>query len=495
MRRLRSLRLELLVWLTLPLAVVVAVNIWTTYRSALDMADLITDRMLLASATAIAEQTQVNNNVVEALIPPVALEMFDTGYGDRVYYRVETAADSEEQGRLLAGYADLPLPPGRPGVPADRPPAATSAPSAAAKGAASAGFAAIGGTPYTGRYRGQPLHLVAIDHAVVGSPAVPAVRVMVGVTLLAHGATVRRLWLDALGQQVLLLAAAGALGIIGLARGLGPLMRLRDEVRDREPDQLEPYALESVQSELRPLVAAMNHHMERVKKQMAAQRRFIANAAHQLRTPLTVLNMQATYALRAEEAGERATALGAIQAGTRRLAHLAGQLLTLSRASPGSRRPRHDAVDLAALARQVLESLSALAVERRIDLGLDETARPVVSGDETMLREMLVNLVDNALRYTPPGGSVTVALDQDGDAAVLRVQDTGPGIPAAEREQVFERFYRRQENATPEHPTEGSGLGLAIVKEVVDAAGGAITLRDPPTGTGLVVEVRLALRQ
>ncbi|HVI89039.1 MAG TPA: sensor histidine kinase N-terminal domain-containing protein, partial [Dongiaceae bacterium] len=310
----RSLRLELLVWLTLPLAAVVAVNVWTTYRSALDMADLITDRMLLASATAIAEQTQVNNNVVEALIPPVALEMFDTGYGDRVYYRVETAADAVGKGRLLAGYDDLPLPPQETNT------AVTRQPDPA--------IAVIGGTPYHGHYRGQQLHLMVIDHAVIGSPDVGAVRVMVGVTLLAHGATVQRLWLNALGQQVLLLAVAGALAIIGLARGLGPLMRLRDEVRNREPDQLEPFALESVQSELRPLVAALNHHMDRVKKQMAAQRRFIANAAHQLRTPLTVLNMQATYALREVDARERATALTAIQSGTRRLAHLAGQLLT-----------------------------------------------------------------------------------------------------------------------------------------------------------------------
>jgi two-component system sensor histidine kinase TctE len=474
---LRSLRLELLVWLTLPLAAVVAVNIWTTYRSALDMADLITDRMLLASATAIAEQTQVNNNVVEALIPPVSLEMFDTGYGDRVYYRVETAEDLPGKGRLLAGYDDLPLPPREAKDPAAR--------------QADADLVSVGGTPYSGRYRNQRLHLMAIEHAVIGSPGVGAVRVMVGVTLFAHGATVQRLWLNALGQQVLLLAVAGALAIIGLARGLGPLMRLRDEVRNREPDQLEPFAPESVQSELRPLVAALNHHMDRVKKQMAAQRRFIANAAHQLRTPLTVLNMQATYALREDDAAERASALTAIQSGTRRLAHLAGQLLTLSRASPGSRRPRHDPVDLAAVARQVLESLSALAVERHIDLGLDGDVAPVVTGDETMLREMLVNLVDNALRYTPGGGGVTVLLAEDDDAAVIIVQDTGPGIPAAERDQVFERFYRRQENATPEHPTEGSGLGLAIVKEVVDAAGGTIALRDAAAGTGLVVEVRL----
>ena len=469
----RSLRLELLIWLTLPLAAVVAVNVWTTYRSALGMADLITDRMLLASATAIAEQTQVNNQVVEALIPPVALEMFDTGHGDRVYYRVETGA-----GRLLAGYADLPLP------------------EAATVAAGRAGnIAESGGIAYGGHYRDQALHLVAIRHAIFGSPDVDAVRVMVGVTLNAHGETVQRLWLNALGQQVLLLAAAGALAIIGLARGLGPLMRLRDAVRAREPDQLEPFAPETVQGEIRPLVAALNHHMERVQKQMAAQRRFIANAAHQLRTPLTVLNMQATYALRETDQAERATALSGIQSGTRRLAHLAGQLLTLSRASPGSRRPRFDPVDLADIARQVLESLAALAIDRRIDLGLEAEAAPVVTGDETMLREMLMNLVDNALRYTPAGGSVTVSLQQVGAIAVLKVQDTGPGIPATERDHVFERFYRMQENATPDQPTEGSGLGLAIVKEVVDAAGGKIALGDPAAGTGLVVEVRLAVRE
>ncbi len=382
-------------------------------------------------------------------------------------------------GRLLAGYADLPMPGSD-----DTPPAGN-----AAVGNETAGVA------YVGAYRGQSLHLMALHHAVMGSAEVDAVRVMVGVTLKAHGETVRRLWLNALGQQVLLLAVAAGLAIIGLARGLGPLMRLRDEVQQRGPNQLDPFAPDSVQSELRPLVAALNHHMERVQKQMAAQRRFIANAAHQLRTPLTLLNMQATYALRETDPQERAGALTAIEDGTRRLAHLAGQLLTLSRASPGSRRPRQDEVDLAALARQVLESLSALAVARQIDLGLEAAVQPVITGDETMLREMLMNLVDNALRYTPAGGSVTVALAIDDDRASLLVQDTGPGIPAAEREQVFERFYRSQETGGERSGHQGSGLGLAIVKEVIEAAGAEIALRDAPSGSGLVVEVRLKMRR
>ena len=465
----RSLRFELLAWLLLPLAAVVAVNVWTTFRAAVEMADLTTDRMLVASALAIAEQTEVNGGVVEALIPPVALEMFNTGNEDRVYYRVENSA-----GRLLAGYPDLPPP-------------SKSAWDAAAR---------LDHAAYRGFYRDQSLHLVALTHPVVGAGPAEAVHVMVGVTLNSYREMVRRLWLDALGQQVLLLVAAGCLAIVGLARGLAPLMRLRDAVQQRPPNALDPFAVDTVQSELRPLVTALNQHMERVRKQMAAQRRFVANAAHQLRTPLTLLNMQATYALRETELHERDGALAAIQRGTQHLAHLAGQLLTLSRASSGSRRPRQDPADLGRIAGQVMETLSALAVSRRIDLALEAAPGIVVPGDETMLREMIVNLVDNALRYTPAGGSVTVGVKAVENRALLQVQDTGPGIPADEREHVFERFYRlsRTTEATEtEADRQGSGLGLAIVREIVDAAGGEIDLRDPPAGTGLLVEVSLPM--
>ncbi|WP_292327892.1 HAMP domain-containing sensor histidine kinase, partial [Mesorhizobium sp.] len=163
------------------------------------------------------------------------------------------------------------------------------------------------------------------------------------------------------------------------------------------------------------------------------------------------------------------------------------QLLTLSRAEPGSRRPRADRIDLTEAAREVLETHAPKAVERNIDLGLEQAGPVPVIGDGTMLREMIVNLVDNALRYTPAGGTVTVKLAAIGREGVLTVTDTGPGIPAEEREQVFERFYRIAGAAE-----EGSGLGLAIVREVVENAGGSVALGEA-AGSGLRVEVRLPL--
>lgn len=456
--RIDSLRLQLLRWLLLPLAGLVAVNVFTSWRQASATADLVTDRTLDASVRAIAEDVRIDRGVIDAIVPPVALEMFDTGHRDRVFYRVDTAA-----GRLLTGYPDLPLP---------EPPPKASAP-----------------VHFTGSYRGNDLRLAALSYPLVGATDGERVTVVVGVTLAGHAAMVRELWVGNFGQQLILLVAAGVLVIIGLGRGLAPLMRLREAVMEKGRDDLSPLPDHAVQSELRPLVAALNTYMGRVAGQMAAQRRFVANAAHQLRTPLALLATQVAFARRTGEAAERAEALAGAEESTRRLARLAAQLLTLSRAEPGSRRPRDEDIDLAQSARQVLEGLAHLAVERDIDLGLDVNAPAVTRGDGAMMREAVVNLVENALRYTPKGGTVTVTVDggagEAGSEAVLVVEDSGPGIPLEERDKVFERFYR-----VPGTPGEGSGIGLSIVREVVDGAGGTLILGTAAAG-GLRVEMRL----
>lgn len=456
--RIDSLRLQLLRWLLLPLAGLVAVNVFTSWRQAGATADLVTDRTLDASVRAIAEDVRIDRGVIDAIVPPVALEMFDTGHRDRVFYRVDTAA-----GRLLTGYPDLPLP---------EPPPKASAP-----------------VHFTGSYRGNDLRLAALSYPLVGATDGERVTVVVGVTLAGHAAMVRELWVGGFGQQLILLVAAGVLVIIGLGRGLAPLMRLREAVMEKGRDDLSPLPDHAVQSELRPLVAALNTYMGRVAGQMAAQRRFVANAAHQLRTPLALLSTQVAFARRTGEAAERAEALAGAEESTRRLARLAAQLLTLSRAEPGSRRPRDEDIDLAQSARQVLEGLAHLAVERDIDLGLDVNAPAVTRGDGAMMREAVVNLVDNALRYTPKGGTVTVTVDggagEAGSEAVLVVEDSGPGIPLEERDKVFERFYRVLGT-----PGEGSGIGLSIVREVVDGAGGTLILGTAAAG-GLRVEMRL----
>ncbi|MDX8480433.1 sensor histidine kinase N-terminal domain-containing protein [Mesorhizobium sp. VK24D] len=448
--RISSLRLQLLAWVVLPLAGLATVNLWTSHGNALATADLVTDRMLVGSARAIAEQVAMDDGVLYATIPPAALEMFDTGDRDRVYYRVETAG-----GRLLTGYPDLPKATQRDSIEAS--------------------------------YRDHRLRLLTLSQAVIGAGADSPIKVTVGVTLAGHDAMVKRLWLGAFAQQLALVAIAGLFVLLGLRRGLAPLIRLRDAVRSPSRSELDPVEVPGAQSEIRPLIDALNAYMARVRAQMAAQRRFIANAAHQLRTPLALLSTQASYALRETAADQRQEALVALQASSGRLARLAEQLLTLSRAEPGSRRPRADRIDLTEAARQVLEAHASRAIERDIDLGLEETGPVPVIGDGTMLREMIVNLVDNALRYSKPGGSVTVKLAAVGSEAQLTVTDEGPGIPPEEREHVFERFYR-----IPGSSEEGSGLGLAIVHEVVENAGGSVALGDAAAG-GLKVEVRLPL--
>jgi two-component system sensor histidine kinase TctE len=448
----RSLRLQLLGWVVLPLAGLAAVNLWTSRNSAFDTADLITDRMLIGSARAIAEQVSMFDGVLDATVPPAAIEMFDTGDHDSVYYRVETA-----EGRLLTGYPDLP-------VPSEH---------------------TANGLDVT--YHGQALRIRSYSHPIVGAGAASPILVTVGVTLAGHDAMARRLWFSAFARQFALVLIAGLFVLIGLRRGLTPLLKLRDAVRSRGKGDLAPISVPEAQSEIRPLIDALNAYMERVRAQMAAQRRFVANAAHQLRTPLALLSTQAAYARRETGAGARDEALSALQESTKRIARLAEQLLTLSRAEPGSRRPRADRIDLGEAARDVLANLAPVAVGRGVDLGL-EVDRPVpVIGDGTMLTEMIANLVDNALRYGRRGGCITVAVSVRGDEAALAVADNGPGIPPGEREQVFERFYRVTGTAE-----EGSGLGLAIVREVADNAGGRVTLSDTPGG-GLTVEIRLPL--
>jgi two-component system sensor histidine kinase TctE len=449
-----SLRLQLLAWLLVPLGLLAGLNGLASLFTARNAADLVTDRMLIASARVIAEQTRMEDGLMQVQVPPAAIEMFDTGEGDFVYYRVQN-----RNGDLYAGVPDLPMP---------------------AAGARDAAPSA-----YEADYHGRPLRLVALAHPLAGPGLDASVTVVVGVSLNSRDALVHHLWSVNFGQQLALLVTAGIFMIFGLKRGLAPLLRLRDAVLARDQASLEPFEAQGVQTEVRPLVVAMNQQMARVQMQLAAQHRFVTNAAHQLRTPLTLLNLQATYALRQIGTPEGVAALTAIQASTTQLSRLAGQLLTLSRAEPGSRRTRSDRVDLSALAARVLDDYAAPALARHVDLGFEERAPATVIGDATMIGEMLVNLVDNAVRYCPEGSTITVVVDREGPMAQLSVQDDGPGLPEEEHARVFERFYRVLGSEG-----EGSGLGLAIVKEVAETGGGSVALRSAP-GQGLSVTVRL----
>ena len=273
-----------------------------------------------------------------------------------------------------------------------------------------------------------------------------------------------------------------------VGRALAPLDRLARAVGSRTPSALDPIPEEGAPEEALPLVRSLNDLLGRLGAALVAQRAFVADAAHELRTPLAALKLQAQLVERARDHGERAASLADLLAGLDRATHVVQQLLTLARAEPGAAAaPPGEAVRLADLVAQAVADHALLAEAKRIDLGARQAAGEdtgaTVPGDPAALRTLLANIVDNAIRYTPGGGRVDVAAGVAGDRPYLEVSDDGPGIPAAERGRIFDRFYRR--GAAPD---SGSGLGLAIVKAIADRHGASVSVGDAPGG-GLTVRV------
>jgi len=294
----------------------------------------------------------------------------------------------------------------------------------------------------------------------------------------------------ALRTVVPLLVALPVLALLiwlTIARGLAPLDRVAAAVERRSPALLEPLSESALPREVQPLVGALNGLLGRLSQALAAQRSFIADAAHELRTPLTAVHLQAQLAERATTDAERRAALADLKGGLERATRLVEQLLTLAREEPGVADRPPATVDLPALAREVVADLAPLAAAKRIDLGLNADSRVQVRGDAEALATLLSNLVDNALRYTPEGGRVDVGVAIDTGRPVLSVRDSGPGIPEADRERVFDRFVR---GSVAAGAVRGSGLGLSIVKRIAERHGAAIAVGPGLNGAGAGISVR-----
>jgi two-component system sensor histidine kinase TctE len=265
----------------------------------------------------------------------------------------------------------------------------------------------------------------------------------------------------------------------GLTRGLAPLVSLREMIRRRRPDDLSPIDPRAAPEELEPLLNAFNELLQRMQQNLAAQRRFISEAAHQMKTPLAGLRTQAELALREPSAEDLRSSLRQIAASTERATHLINQLLSLARAEhQATDLAAFEAVNLAALAGEVLRDFVPLALARGIDLGLEPEPAGEVIGLPLLLRELLRNIVDNAIRYTPDGGTVTVRVRGEGKMVILETEDTGSGIPEGERYLVFERFYRVLGTRV-----DGTGLGLAIVREIAAQHDALVRLGFNPRST------------
>ncbi|SAK77045.1 periplasmic sensor signal transduction histidine kinase [Caballeronia glebae] len=435
-----SLRVRLLWWLLVPLAIYVFVTGKAAYDNARHTADLVQENTLLASARMIAGEVEWSDGRLLVDIPPAALEVFASPEGDQVFYNV-----SVDDGRLLAGVPDFP----------------TRA-------------AAHRDTPdyYDADLDGKPIRAVGFVRQMYDNGAIRRVLVSVGKTQASRDAMVRELWRPQLVRQIEMVLLAVALACIGLTFELRPLLKVKKEVMDRDPMQLEPLRVERMHTELRPIVEAINQCIARLGLQVAAQRRFIADAAHQLRTPLTLLETQLQFARQhCEMEPSLNETLAAMQRSNRSMVGLTNKLLLLAQAEAADyTQLARRKVDLAVIAQDVIEDLAMFAQKREIDLGAELDGAAWIIGHEGLLTALVYNLVENAIRYTQAGGHVTVAVTRDAPRVTLSVIDDGPGIPAEARSRVFEPFYRASAD------TEGTGLGLAIAKEIVQAHRGEIVL-------------------
>ena len=436
----RSLFGEILDWMLVPLLLLWPMSIAITYLVTKSIANHPFDRALEDNVTVLAQQVKMVDGRVAGMLPGSARDILRADDIDNVYYQV-----SGPRGELIDGDRDLPAPP----TVEDKPPSGNV------------------------QFRNEVMRggEVRIAYVYVDLPDMPPSHernlalVQVGETLEKRALLANEIIKGVILPQFIILPIALALVWFALSRGLSPLAELQRRIRERRPDDLSPIESGQVPEEISPLVRSLNDMLERLSLNIRTQKRFIADAAHQMKTPLAGMRMQSELALRETRQEEIRRSLEQLSKSSESATRLVNQLLALARAENQSpEAQRFTPIELSALARDIVHDWVQTSFTHRIDLGFEQPGYPVmVRGNPVMLRELLSNLIDNALRYTPQGGSVTVRVrgEQADGLALLEVEDTGPGIPSAERAHVFERFYRILGSNV-----EGSGLGLAIVREI-----------------------------
>ena len=439
-----SLRDGLLLRLLLPMCTVLLVSGVLSYVLALRFARESYDRSLLEDARDVASQVRVVGNEVRLDLPHAALEMLEWDGEDHVYYQVV----SERRG-IISGDTQLPLP-------------------LKLETAEQPLF-------YDGILHAQPVRAVSLR--VAGLETDDKVQVRIAETRHKREGMAGDIVAAVIVPQLMLIVFAALAIWGGVSTGLAPLERLAKAVDAHRRDDPTLLPVAGVPLEARPLVDAFNGLLSRLGDALSAQQRFIADAAHQLRTPLAALKVQLERTLREHDPALREQALQQLVESVDRTARLSNQLLLLARAEPGVSQGRFGRLDLQAVAFETGSRWVPSALQRGRDLGFAGTDSPVwLQGDALMLSELINNLLDNALRY---GGSrITLRVEEtDPHTAELSVEDNGRGIPKDERERVFERFHR-----VPGSAGDGSGLGLAIVFEIAHSHGATVALETPDAG-------------
>ncbi|EHK69732.1 MULTISPECIES: sensor histidine kinase [Pseudomonadaceae] len=451
-----SLRGRLLLRLVVLLAVILAVSSLAAYLNGRRLADVAYDRTLLASARTIAAGLSATNGTLRADVPYIALDNFAYDNVGRIFYQV-----LDTRGRLISGYEEIPPPPADAPLTRDYP--------------ALARF-------YNSTYRGKDVRVVSLAQPVSQPDLTGMAEIRVAETAEAREEVARSLLTDTLIRLGLM--GLGAILLVWMAVGaaLRPLERLRQAVEERGVDDLRPLPEVRAPQELLPLVHALEGFTLRLRRLFERQADFIANAAHELRTPLAAIKARVELGLREREPQAWYATLEETRASTDRLARLANQLLSLARIESGAQAIAEggaERLELSDLARELAMALAPLAHAKGVALAFEPFAKAPVIGEPTLLNELLCNLVENALAHSQSGGNIVVRVLAP---AVLEVEDDGPGIPANARAKVFERFQRLDPQSG------GAGLGLAIVGEICAAHRARIQLLDGALG-GLRVRV------
>jgi two-component system sensor histidine kinase TctE len=471
----RSLFGEILDWMLMPLLLLWPVSIGVTYLIAKSIANEPFDRALEDRVTVVAQQVKEVNGEVSVELPYAARDILRADDVDNVYFQIRGA-----ERQMISGDTDIPLPDEE-----DKP------------------------IPWSVMLRDAQMRNteVRIGYVYVNLQPPRNVRtdqdrpryalVQVAETLDKRHQLANQIIKGVILPEFIILPIALTLLWFALVRGLSPLTALQDHIRSRRPDDLSPIDSRVVPEEISPLVRSLNDMLARLSQSIHLQKRFIADAAHQMKTPLAGMRTQSELAMRQSSREEIQRSLEQLSKSSESATRLVNQLLALARAENDSPQTAAlERMDLRPLVSETVRDWFQSALTRQIDLGLEEDPIQLpVLVNATMLREMLNNLIDNALRYTQTGGRVTVRAraDEERRLVLLEVEDNGPGIAPAERSHVFERFYRILGTQV-----EGSGLGLAIVREIAQRHGAQIDLFSNPRATdpnfpGLLIRISLRM--
>lgn len=465
-RRALSLRRYLLLGILVPVGVFVVINTVSLYTQALSAVNTAYDRTLLASAKSIAEILDVKGYdeaaQLRVTVPYAALEAFEADNQSRMFYRVSTL-----KGEMVSGFAELPVWHGR--IP-DR-----------------GAYAALVDF-YDDTFRGMPVRVAVLLQPVASANGRGMAVVQVAETLELREGLTRRILFDTLWRQAVLVGVIALVAAVVVQRATRPVRQLSAELKARPEGDLTAIEAPGAPRELLPLVDATNQVMQRLSHLLEHQKRFVRDASHQLRTPLAVLKAQVQSALRGDV--DPRQALEEINGTVDRATQLANQMLALAKVEQLRQQADEGPTDLADVARAVALDISPLIAERDIDFEIS-TVPAAVRAHAWMLRELIRNLLHNAIRHSPEGAPLAVRIVADARHAALTVSDSGPGITAELRARLFQPFSAGDVRS-------GSGLGLAICNEIVAALGGSISLdnrEEHGRVAGLDATVRLPLAQ